>query len=293
MIEITEDGRKIYSRGDPPPAGQEWRSMPAVMKKLGIGRTAVWYHIRKENWTIYRQNRNRTWILKSDVDSYLEFNALRKHWRKRHQPKAWREEVCTEFDEETCKRIFWTAAQAALYMDVTAGTIGRWGRKGKIPVFITRKKGTGGRYWYSPSSLRYMKEDEQHLKERAKWKKGNATKRANIVYRQVYKLRHKPSPHRKPIPPGWLTTLQAAERLDISLTSVHGLRRRGRLRGKQYYKGELTNLYGWEPMIKTRGRHWFFHEDDVEALKNDEHYIRTREIGKTAAWIAARKPTRL
>jgi hypothetical protein len=287
MIEITEDGKKIYTKGDPPPAGREWRSFPAVMHKLGVNRNVVWYHIRRHGWTIYRQNQRRTWILKEDVDSYLNFIEVRKRWYKGRKPKTWREEVCTDVDEETCKCIFWTAEQAALYMGVRRQTIYRWGQKGKIPVFVTSPKGTARRTnWYSPSSLRHMTEDLDHLKQRAKLEKARQTMQAGIVDRQVYKLRHKPCVYRKPIPAGWLSVRQAAERLDISRAGLLRLQQRGRLRGKQYYKGKLEDMSNWMEKDKTRC-HWFFHEDDIEALKNDERYQILRDKGKA---VATRRP---
>jgi hypothetical protein len=280
MIEITEDGKKIYSVGDPPPAGREWRSIIAVAAKLDIKPKSVWTHINRYGWTVYRQNRRRTWVLKEDVDRHIEFTELRKRWHKRHKPKTWREEVCTDVDEEMCRRIFWTAEQAALYMGVGKRTVQFWGQQGKIPVFVTRRRGTGGRNWYSPSSLRTLREDLEHLQRRAAMKKGRETMRAGIVNRQVYKLKHKPCVYRTPIPRGWLSVGQVAERLDISRPRVHKLRQSGRLRGKQYYKGELVDLTGWEGMIPTGPRHWFFREEDVEEFKNSEHYVRAREWGK-------------
>lgn len=151
---------------------------------------------------------------------------------------------------------------------------------------MTHQPRRGRQKWFSPSSLRHLKESEQRVKELERLKKAHETTRAGIVTRQVHKLRCQPCVYRKPIPPGWLTTQQVAERLDISVANVHRLRRHGRLRGKQYYKGRLEELGDWE---EARNHHWFFHFSEVEALEENEDYQRTRENGKRSALIGARK----
>lgn len=259
-------------KGTPPCDGREWKSIVDAQTKLGVNRSTVWYHIHRQGWTIYRQNRARTWVLKEDVERSLAYWKMRKRWLERHQPKTWREEVCRDFDGEMCARIFWTAEQAA--------TIYSWGKRGKVPVFIAAGEGKRARKWFSPSSLRHMKDNVEHLKWRAAHEKAKETMRAGVVERQVYKLQHKPFAYRKPIPRGWLTVREVADRMQISQARVRKLQLSGRLRGKQWYKGNLEELGNWE---KAPHRRWFFHEGAVDELMSMEDYQLAQERGKANA----------
>lgn len=110
-------------KGEPPCDGREWKSLPDVAAKLGIKPNSVWSYTRRWQWTIYKQNKRRTWILKSDVDSYLEFRRMKKRWYERHRPQHWRMEIGIIEDEAMLKRLFLTTTQAALMMEVVTATI--------------------------------------------------------------------------------------------------------------------------------------------------------------------------
>jgi hypothetical protein len=267
-----------FGYGELPNDGREWCTLQAVADRIGIKPCSVLVRIKTLGWTTYRKRPYGRWILKQDVDSDIRFEELRRRWYKNHRPKTWHEEVCTTVDEATARRVFWTSAQAGLFMGVTARTISQWGLKGKIPVFVTGKHGRGRRVWYSPSSLRHLKEDEAYLKGKERYQKTLDTIRAGIVGRQVYKLTRKPCVYRKPIPPGWLTTRQVAERLDLSCSAVHTLRRKGRLFAKQYIKGKLEDTRNWMVPEWTRNRHWFFPENEVEEYRNNEDKKQQREL---------------
>lgn len=275
-------------KGTPPCDGREWKSIVDVAAKMGIKRQSVYEHARRWGWTLYRQNHNRTWILKSDVDSYLEFINTRKRAYKRRDPEHWKPEIGIIEDEELLKRVFWTAQQAALYMGVSVNTIYLWVKKGKIPVFFCHTTGRSRRKWFSPSSLRHLKEDEQYLKGKATWEKARDTMRAGVVARQVYKLRYKPQYYRKQFP-GWITTREAADRLDIGIRTVLDLQRKGRILGRQMIKGRLEDTRGWMQKELCYNHSWFFHEQDIEDYRNSEDYQTRRQRGLNAALLGAKK----
>lgn len=266
-------------RGEPPDDGRQWISIDDVAEKLSVEGSVARYHAKRQSWTTFRKHPYRTWILKRDFDQYLWFLRSKERWYKRRKPESWRPEVF-EVDEETAKRIFCTVGQAALFMQVCTNTIHRWARQGKIPIFVTEKTGRGRRQWYSPCSLRMLRENVEHLKWRAVWKKAKETMRAGIVGRQADKIRRKPCVYRNPIPPGWLSTREVAERLDISTSSVRHLRKMRRFFARQYIKGKLQDTEYWMTPELIRNRHWFFDEETIEAFKNSEEYQTMRQRGK-------------
>ena len=203
---------------------------------------------------------------------YLAFTKDRTRWYKRRKGKDWEPMIDRNPpEEEDCfKRVFWTTAQAAEFMGVSKQTITRWGRKGIIPIFVTRKQGKGGRNYYSPTSLRNLKEDEEFLKKRAIYEKGKATMQQGIIEREVYRTQHTPRTYPS-VPKQWLTMREVAERLGISISAVSRLRKMERFNAEQ--------LVGkWD----QKQRPWFIHEDSVKELENDEYYQKTRRHGRNA-----------
>jgi len=90
------------------------------------------------------------------------------------------------------------------------------------------------------------------------------------VAREVYRAKHRARVY-KDIPLGWITIWEMAERLDISYSCAHCLRRRGRILCEQF-------TGHWE-----KRRPWFVHEDSVEEYRATEHYQKTQKQGKAAA----------
>ena len=74
---------------------------------------------------------------------------------------------CEGESDAFMQRVFWTAKQAAAFMGVSVACITLWAKSGKTPVFYNRKIGKGVTNWYSPTSLRNYKEDEERRKRRA------------------------------------------------------------------------------------------------------------------------------
>jgi len=264
----------------PPDDGREWITADDAATMFGILRKTLLYHAVKLEWTCYRQPCMQTWILKKDVVSWHNFLKDRERWYKRRRPKTWQPEIAMNHreDEELFKRIYWSAAQAAAFMGVSRQTINNWSRQGKIPVFLTRKMGEGGKNWYSQTNLRNLKESEEWQRGHAIWAKAKATIQQGTCTREVYTARHQPRIYRN-IPPGWITLREVAERLDISISAARRLRKMKRFMSEQFV-GEWDNK--WRP--------WFCDEDGVEAYKNNEEYQQARQRGLNAMQAMLRKP---
>lgn len=116
-----------------PNDGREWKTVLEVALKLDITHQAVYNLIARQGWTTARKRPYRMWILKADVDWYIEFHRLRDRWYRRHRRKGWKPEIAIIEDKELLRRVFWTASQAALYMGVSRNTVYVWGRKAKSP----------------------------------------------------------------------------------------------------------------------------------------------------------------
>ena len=272
--------KKLNTICEPPDDGREWMLADDAAALLGVKRDRAVVLAKRFNWTRYQPPHQQTWILKSDVVSWYKFLKDRELWYKRRCPKNWKPEIAmnaTE-DEELFKRIYWSTAQAAAFMGVTTSTIYKWTKKGKIPVFLTRKMGEGGKNWYSPTSLRNLKESEEWQQGCAAWERAKATMRQGIVEREVYTARHKPCIYQG-IPPGWITLREVAERLHIGRSAAYRLRKMNRFMSEQFV-GE------WD----TKKRPWFCDEDGVERLKNSEEYQQLRQRGKNAMQVAIGKP---
>jgi len=254
---------------EPPDDGREWILADDAAALLGVTRFHTLRLARRFDWICYKQPVKQTWILKKEVVSWHNFLKDRQRWYKRRRPKNWKPEVamCSPEDEVLFRRIYWSTAQAAEFMGVTIHTIYKWTKQGRVPVFTTRKMGQGRRYWYSPTSLRNLKESEEWQKGQAICEKTKATMRQGIVIREVYTARHKPYIYQG-IPPGWITIREVAERLDISLPAARRLRKMNRFMSEQFV-GE------WD----KKQRPWFCDEDGVELLKNDEEYQKLRRSG--------------
>ena len=258
----------------PPDDGREWILVDEAAALFGIKPTSMSIKMQKLNFTRTCHKGVKPWLLKKEIMDYLAFLKDRERWYKRRRPKNWRPEIGSFAGEsdEYLQRIFLTTAQAAAFMGVSKSAVLSWVKKGKIPVFVNRKQGKGGRNWYSPTSLRNLKEDEERLKYQAVYEKAKATMRAGVVEREVYKQRHKPRVYKKPIPAGWLTVREAADLLDIGLTVVRDLIKRGHI--------EADHLTGkWD----AKCRPWFILRSSLEAYIQTEHYQRKHKEGKAAA----------
>jgi len=254
---------------EPPNDGREWILADDAAALFCVTRNLVLMLAKRFDWTRYQQPQKQTWILKKEVVSWHNFLKDRERWYKRRRPKTWQPMISIEPKdaEPDFPRYWWTTAQAADFMGVSKNTICVWVKKGKIPVFTTRKMGQGRRYWYSPTSLRNLKESEEWQKGRAIWEKIKAAMRQGIVAREAYTARHPPYIYQD-IPPGWITMREVAERLDISIANAHHLRKKKRFLSEQFV-GE------WD----KKCRPWFCDEDGVERLKNDEEYQKLRRRG--------------
>jgi len=146
----------------PPDDGREWILIDDAAETAGVLPQSLLKRAKRENWTRTYHHHVKTWLLKKDFDHYLRFIKDRERWYNQRRPKNWQPDVGMNPREEEAlfKRIFLTTAQAAAYMGIGETTILKWVRQGKIPVFLTRKKGRGGRNWYSLINLRNLKESE-------------------------------------------------------------------------------------------------------------------------------------
>lgn len=137
-------------------------------------------------------------------------------------------------------------------------------------MFTTRKRGRGGKYWYSPTALRALKASEEWQRGRAIWEKTKETMRQGIVAREAYIARHPPYIYQG-IPPGWITMREVAERLNISRGAAYRLRKMNRFMSEQF-------VGAWD----AKNRPWFCHEESVERFKNSEEYQTMRQHGLKA-----------
>ena len=257
----------------PPNDGREWMLMDEAAALFGIKLKSMWQKAGRIGFTRTARRGVKGWLLKKEVIDYLAFTKDRDGWYKRRRPKCWKPMIgsCEGDSDEEMQRVFWTARQAAAFMGVSTRTISQWAKSGKIPVFYNRKMSNGRRHWYSPTSLRNYKEDEERLKRQAIYEKAKATLRTGTVGREVYKQKHKPQVYRKPIPPGWLTVREAAELLGVSLSAIHTLRKRGGIVSEQF-TGK------WD----TKHRPWFISRTSLEAHIQTEHYQRKHWQGLEA-----------
>ncbi len=261
--------RNVYP---PPNDGQEWILAEEAAPLFGITAAAMVNKARKLNWRRTICLGIKTWLLKKDIMHYLDFLKDRERWYKRRRPKHWIPEVglLTGEDEEHIKRVFWATKQASEFLGICESRLRELARQGKIPVYITRKMGRGGKYWFSPTNLRNHRDDEERIRRREIWEKGKATMRQGIAARETYTRQHRARAY-KNIPPGWITMREMAERLNISMSCAYRLRRRGRILCEQF-TGE------WD-----KRRPWFVHEDSIEEYRATEHYQQTQQHGKQAA----------
>ena len=254
----------------PPDDGREWILLEDAAKLFGIQPRSMMDKARKLDFTRTFRKSVKTWLLKSEIVSYLDFLKRRARWWKKYDPPHWRVEAGSfeGLTDAEMQRFMWTSEQAAAFMGVGTTTINRWARSGKIPVFYHRKMGKGGRHWYSPTSLRNYKEDEDRLKRKAISEKANVTLRTGVVGREVYKQRHKARVYKKPIPAGWLTIREAAELLHISLVAMHNLRKRGAIEA-EHFTGK------WDAKVRP----WFILRSSLETYVESEHYQRKHREG--------------
>ncbi len=258
----------------PPDDGREWILVDEAAKLYGITPHSMMVKANKLDLTRTFHKGVKTWLLKSEVLSFLEFLQWRERWYKKHRPKCWRQEVGSYEGESDAymQRIFCTSAQAAAFMGVSPHTVWSWAKKGKIPVFVNRKLSRGGKCWFSWTSLRNYKEDEDRLKYGARWEKNLATRRAGIVHREVYKQKHRPQVFKKPIPHGWITVREAAELLNVSRSVIHRMVKQGAVT-VQHFTGE------WD----AKRRPWFLLRSSLEGYVASEFYQRKHREGKEAA----------
>ena len=258
----------------PPDDGREWILVDDAAKLYGIKPHCMMVKANKLDFTRTFRKGIKTWLLKSDVMRHLDFLQLRERWYKNHRPKCWRQEVgsCEGESDEFMQRVFCTSAQAAAFMGVSPRTVWSWAKKGKIPVFVNRKMGKGGKCWFSWTSLRNYKEDEERLKYRARWEKNLATRQAGIVHREVYNQRHRPQVYKKPIPDGWMTVREAAELLNVSRSVIHRMVKQGAIT-VEHFTGE------WD----AKRRPWFILRTSLEGYIETEFYQRKHKVGKEVA----------
>ncbi len=262
--------RNVYP---PPDDGREWILVDEAAKLYGIPPSTMRGKAAKIGFTRTCRKGVKAWLLKKEVMDYLAFLKDRDRWYKRRRPKHWKPMIgsCEGETDAELSRFLWTAKQAAAFMGVDAQTISLWARSGKIPVFYNRKMGRGGKHWYSPTSLRNYKEDEERLKRRAIYEKALVTLRTGVVGREVYKQRHQPQVYSKPIPAGWLTVREAADLLGISRCRVRALCKHGEI-VSDHFTGE------WD----TKCRHWFILRTSLEAYIQTEFYQRKHRQGVEA-----------
>ncbi len=268
--------RNVYPA---PNDGREWILLDDAAAMAGVQPKALAKRARKQDWTRTCRHGAKVWLLKKDVDFSLKFIRRREDWRKRRRPKHWIPEIgdLTGMEEEQIKRTFLTTAQAAAYMGVSERTIRRWVTMGRIPVYLTRKKGTGGRNWYSLTNLQNYKEDEERNKWLAVREKGKETMRQGISSLEHYQMKYRRRVY-SGVPAGWIPVRETAERLGVSMRTVLRLRQRARLHGEQW-------VGKWDKM-----RPWFFHEDLVEEYRVSDHYQKTQLQGKNANRAVVGKP---
>ncbi|MCC5648064.1 helix-turn-helix domain-containing protein, partial [Nostoc sp. CHAB 5824] len=127
--------RNVYP---PPDDGREWILLDDAAEMAGVQPKALAKRARKQDWTHTCRHGTKVWLLKKDVDFYLDFIRKRENWRKRRRPKHWIPEIgdISGMTDEAVKDVFLTTQQAAAYMGVSARTVRRWVTMGRIPVYL-------------------------------------------------------------------------------------------------------------------------------------------------------------
>ena len=245
----------------PPNDGREWILADEAAVLYEVPTKTLVDRMRRLNFTRTCRPGVKVWLVKKEVIGLFGVSQRPDAMAQTTPPQK----LATHDRYEPRRRRvvqarFRTTAQAAAFMSVNRTTVYGWGKKGHQSGFLTCKQGSGGQNWYSPTSLRNLKEDEQFLKRRAAWGKAKATMRTGAVGRETLKTKHKQRVYKK-VPKGWLTMMEVAERLDVSTSAVANLRRRGHLTG-EHFTGE------WD----AKHRPWFFHEAVVEEYRTREHY---------------------
>ena len=259
---MGEQSKKGVPRiAEPPNDGREWICRDTALEMLNCGANTLWRYRRRFEWECYTPpDYSQKWYLKKEVAFYADFLKDRDKWRKRHRPAHYRMQYMMT-DEESALRVFVTLEQAAAMLKVTPSRVGQLARQGKLPVFPSRKPGLGSHYWFSPTSIRNYLADEERTKWRASYAKGQETRRLmkHGIDRRVV---HAPRPY--VIPRGWLRAWEVAERLGISETTVHKLRKKGGLCVERF------------PLKRGRWTPWCFLEASIEEYKKDEAYLERR-----------------
>ena len=269
--EMKRENRKpnVYP---PPNDGREWILAEDAAVLYGVTHRTMVLKAKKLHMTHTCRHGVKAWLVKKEVMDYLKFLKQRENWRKRRRPKNWIPEVgdLTGMEEERIKQVFWTSRQAAEFLNISIHRVEELARCGKLPVYVTKGVGKGRQQWFSPTNLRNHQEDEERLRWRAVREKGLQTMQQGVVGREVYKMQHRARVYTN-IPQGWITVREVADRLQVSIGTVHRLRQRDRLQG-EHFTGR------WD-----KRRPWFFHEDSVEEYWASEHYQKTQRKGKEAA----------
>ncbi len=232
----------------------QWRSVSPFARKKGLK--------RERRWDV---EGHPFFYLRQEIVGWAEFLKTRDGYRKRHRavPGTPRIEQMTE--KEARASGFYSVAEAAQVLQISGNRVRSLIQTGKLVGYQALPGRKGSKLFVSRSTTNYLATDEARLARKRKWE---AARKSLYTAREIGSEIVKRQGHAA-LPPGLLTSAEAAALLGIAQQNLSTLRKKGRLQGVHQWVGR-------KKFNRPEGKRWYFWEDDVRDLMAREGHLLMR-----------------
>ncbi len=259
----------------PPDDDRKWitTNEAAAMLRVGVNRFLT--IAKQQEFTSFRKPGygNPRYFLYSEIDSLAEFRRMRRAWTRKYQISGRQPRYIEKIDPQdlqlmTEAKRFISRAEAAALLSVSPMMVSDLVYRGRLIAYQTNPGQRGSKMWFSRRAVLLYKDDPDRLKAQAVQR---GEYRATVSLATGYGVKKARNPQKVQIPLHLITIAEAAERLGLNRSTIHDLRKRGRLRGEKLWKGNKTLRY------------WYVSLDDLELLIAEREEIKARNAAKEAA----------